>query len=61
MTFQYLKPVYVGDTITCVCTVVEKDEARREIRCTVSYVNQDGVAVLQGGFRGFPSNVRLAK
>lgn len=61
MTFQYLKPVYVGDTITCVCTVIEKDEARRQIYCTVSYVNQDDIEVLQGSFRGFPSNVRLAK
>lgn len=60
MTFQFLKPVYAGDTITCVCTVAEKDEARRQIRCTVTYVNQDGVEVLQGSFRGFPSHIRLA-
>ncbi len=61
MSFQYLKPVYVGDTITCVCAVVEKDEEKRQIACTVSYTNQDGVEVLKGSFRGFPSNVRLAK
>ena len=61
MTFQYLKPVYVGDTITCVCTVDEKDEARRQIVCAVTYVNQDGVEVLRGNFRGFPSNIRLAR
>jgi 3-hydroxybutyryl-CoA dehydratase len=61
MTFQYLKPVYTGDTITCVCTVAEKDEEKRQIVCTVSFTNQDGVEVLKGGFRGFPSNVRLAK
>jgi acyl-coenzyme A thioesterase PaaI-like protein len=24
MSFQYLKPVYIGDTITCVCEVVER-------------------------------------
>jgi 3-hydroxybutyryl-CoA dehydratase len=60
MSFQFLKPVYVGDTITCVCTVAEKDEAQRQIRCTVTYTNQDGVEVLRGGFRGFPSHVRLA-
>ncbi len=46
MTFQYLKPVYVGDTITCVCTVVEKDEEKRQIGCSVIYTNQDDVEVL---------------
>jgi len=61
MTFQFLKPVYAGDTITCTCTVVGKDEEKRQIFCTVAMVNQDGVEVLSGSFRGFPSNVRLAK
>ena len=61
MSFQYLKPVYVGDTITCMCEVVEKDEAQRRIGCTVSYTNQDGGVVLTGKFSGFPTNVRLAK
>lgn len=37
MSFQYLQPVYVGDTITCVCTVIDKDETRRQIHCTVTY------------------------
>ena len=41
MVFQYLAPVYVGDTVT--------------------YVNQDGVEVISGAFRGFPSLVRLAR
>ncbi|HKC86696.1 MAG TPA: MaoC family dehydratase [Blastocatellia bacterium] len=61
MTFHYLKPVYVGDTITCVVTVLEKDEEKRRFFCVVSYTNQDDIEVLKGNFRGFPSNVRLAK
>jgi 3-hydroxybutyryl-CoA dehydratase len=61
MTFQYLKPVYVGDTVTCVVTVMEKDEEKRQFFCAVSYTNQDGAEVLKGSFRGFPSNVRLAR
>lgn len=60
MTFQFLKPVYAGETITCVCTVAAKDEARQQIQCAVTYTNQDGVEVLRGSFRGFPSNIRLA-
>jgi 3-hydroxybutyryl-CoA dehydratase len=61
MTFKYLKPVYVGDTITCVVTIMEKDEEKRQVFCSVDYANQDGIEVLKGSFRGFPSNVRLAK
>ena len=61
MTFQYLAPVYVGDTITIVVTITEKDEVRREVVCECSYTNQDGKEVLRGRFAGFPANVRLAK
>ncbi|MGN6731159.1 MAG: MaoC/PaaZ C-terminal domain-containing protein, partial [Candidatus Binatia bacterium] len=61
MTFQYLKPVYAGDTVTCVVTVMEKDDEKRQFLCAVNYTNQDGMEVLKGSFRGFPSNVRLAK
>jgi 3-hydroxybutyryl-CoA dehydratase len=61
MAFQYLAPVYVGDTITCTVTVTEKDEERRQVACTVTYINQDGVEVIRGSFRGFPSLVRLAR
>jgi 3-hydroxybutyryl-CoA dehydratase len=61
MTFQYLKPVYVSDTITCVVTIVEKDEEKRQVFCSVNFTNQDGIEVLKGSFCGFPSNVRLAK
>jgi len=42
-------------------TVREKDEEKRQVFCSVDYTNQDGIEVLKGSFRGFPSNVRLAK
>jgi acyl dehydratase len=61
MSFQYLKPVYVGDTVTCVVTVMEKDEEKRQFFCAVNYTNQHGMEVLKGSFHGFPSIVRLAK
>jgi 3-hydroxybutyryl-CoA dehydratase len=59
MTFQYLGPVYVQDTITCTITFSEKDESKRRLRATASYVNQDGVEVLRANFAGFPGQVRL--
>jgi len=56
---QYLGPVYVQDTITCTITFSEKDESKRRLRATASYVNQDGVEVLRANFAGFPGQVRL--
>lgn len=61
MTFEYLGPVYPGDTITCVMTVTEHDEARRSMSGTMTYANQEGTEVLRGSFAGFPSDVRLAR
>jgi 3-hydroxybutyryl-CoA dehydratase len=61
MNFQYVQAVYVGDTITCTVTFIEKDEAKRMLSAKVIYVNQDGVDVLTGTFSGFPANVRLAR
>jgi acyl dehydratase len=60
MTFQFIAPVYIGDTITCTITMQEKDEARRIFNAHAVYVNQDGKEVLRSTFNGFPAQVRLA-
>jgi 3-hydroxybutyryl-CoA dehydratase len=59
MTFQYLAPVYIQDTITCTVTFTEKDETRRRLMGSVSYLNQTGSEVLRASFSGFPGQVRL--
>jgi 3-hydroxybutyryl-CoA dehydratase len=61
MNFQFPVAVYVGDTITCVVTITEKDEQKRIFRAKANFVNQDGVEVIYCTFAGFPSNVRLAR
>lgn len=61
MTFQFIVPVYIGDTITCTITMREKDEVRRIFLAQASYVNQDGMEVVRATFNGFPANVRLAR
>ena len=61
MEFEYLASVYVGDTVTCTVTMAEKDEARRLIHGTASYVNQESREVLRAQFSVFPSLVRLAR
>jgi hypothetical protein len=61
MEFESLASVYVGDMVPCTVTMAEKDDARRLIHGTASYVNQEGREILRARFSGFPSLVRLAR
>ena len=61
MHFQYITAVYVGDTITCTVTISEKNEEKRLVYATATFVNQDGAEVLQAQFSGFPGDIRLAR
>ncbi len=61
MTFHYVAPVYIGDTITCVVTFVAKDDTKRAMTGTARSTNQDGREVLTATFSGFPADVRLAR
>ena len=61
MSFEYLAPVFVGDTITCTVTIAEKNEEKRRVLANAGFVNQDGVEVLRASFSGFPGRVRLAR
>lgn len=61
MTFRYLAPVYVGDTITATVTFVAKDEAARSVSGEARSVNQHGDVVLTAAFKGFPADLRLAR
>lgn len=44
---SYIKPVYIGDTLTAEITVAEKREKGR-VFFDVSYYNQDGEEVIKG-------------
>jgi 3-hydroxybutyryl-CoA dehydratase len=61
MTFEYLAPVYPGDTITCVMRFTERDEVKRLLTALATYTNQDGAEVLRARVLGFPSQIRLAQ
>src|SRR6266516_7109284 len=52
MEFQFTSSVYIGDTITCVVTVQEKDEEKRVVRATATFVNQDSAEVVRARFSG---------
>lgn len=47
-TIRFLRPVFVGDTITATSEVVKIVAERRWLRCRTTCVNQDGEDVLVG-------------
>ena len=51
MHFQYKKPVYFQDTITCHFTITQIDE-RGQARADVIYKNQNGVTVIEAYLTG---------
>src|ERR687893_1215828 len=61
MTFEHQAPVFVGDSVSCTVTVVEKDEAKRRVAASAGFFNQDGVEVLRARFSEFPGRIRLAR
>jgi len=61
MVFEFVQAVYIGDTITCVVTIREKDEEKRLLMAQATYVNQHNVEVLRARFKGFPGQVRLGR
>ena len=54
MTFDFLKPVFSGDVLTCDGTVVSSavQSARYKVRFSFSVRNQDGAVVLTGTTSG---------
>lgn len=58
MNYEFLAPVWSGDTITCTATVDEAEPQRGRWRYNISFVyeNQDGVVVLTGSSRGIVLN-----
>lgn len=47
-SLKFLKPVYVGDTITAVATVVEKLEEKHRVRIKTECYNQKNELVITG-------------
>lgn len=45
---KFLKPVYIGDTITAVATVVEKMDEKHRVRIQTECFNQNGQLVITG-------------
>lgn len=50
---KFVKPVYVGDTITATATIVEKLEEKHMVRIETKCINQDDVTVIVGEAREY--------
>lgn len=58
ISYEFLHPVYIGDTITATCTVEEVDARRGWARVEMVCTNQDHKVVVQGTVRGFPARYK---
>lgn len=47
-TLKFKQPVYLGDTITAVCEIIDIIEEQRKIILSTICTNQDGKVVLTG-------------
>jgi acyl dehydratase len=52
MEFRFVRPVYIGETITCRITIEEVDQ-RNFARATGTFTNEDGQRVLEATLTGF--------
>lgn len=47
-SIKFLKPVYIGDTITATATIIEKIEAKHMVKLETKCVNQKGDLIMVG-------------
>ena len=45
---RFVKPVYIGDTVTATATVVERNEEKNRLRLETVVINQKGEPVITG-------------
>ena len=60
---KFTKPVRIGDTLTVLATVAEKDEERKRVKMDCLVTNQNGEVVLKGAANLMPptQKVKVAK
>ena len=61
LSFEFLQPVFIGDTVTATCTVEEADARRGWARVEMVCTNQDNQIVAQGTVRGYPARFKDRK
>jgi 3-hydroxybutyryl-CoA dehydratase len=58
ITFEFLAPVYIGETVTATVTVIESDDQRGWMRMEMTCVTQDQRLVVRGRVSGYPARFR---
>lgn len=56
--FDFIAPVYPGDTVTATITIVEADAKRGWIRMEMTGVDQNQREVVRGSASGYPAKFR---
>ena len=59
MHFEFVAPVYVGDTITAEMEVIESDPERGWVRLRARGTNADGLEVVRGEVTGYPGRFEV--
>ncbi len=47
-SLQFTAPVYIGDTVTAIVTVIEIGENHKKLKLETKCINQDGKTVVEG-------------
>jgi len=55
MVFEYLAPVFIGDTVSVRSEITSIDPERRFIRVNGEAKNQDGTVILRAEAEGYPT------
>lgn len=59
-TVRFLKPVFIGDTITAIVKVTSKDEIKNRIKLSTICINQNGEMIISGEAEVIPPKAKQA-
>ena len=51
---KFLRPTYIGDTITATVEVVEKSDDKRSVKLDLTWINQKGELICEGWVQVLP-------
>lgn len=54
MHFEFMGPVYIGDTVTAMCEIVQADESKGWVQMACQVKNVAGDEVLRATVEGYP-------
>jgi 3-hydroxybutyryl-CoA dehydratase len=55
---RFVKPTYIGDTITATAKVIEKIDEKKRIKLSLTFVNQNGDLICDGWVQVIPPKAK---